>query len=260
MLERLSASVGKKDRKKKKEKPLFAGRVRVQGNACYMLLSTRIWKPSWTIPVIIVFLIITLSISKFTANPLVSVSIVNAGVPNVLLARTKEELDADAAFNYSNPLLKLDTNPIVVLLWNGASWAGWGATGQLDIPNYFTNVKPIPKPQCPVSCTFTIDHSKAGVADAIMLEPTVPFGIASWKSDPPALPEKMPHQTWLLYHYESSEYFPLIAQPPLREVMDGEVSYRQVRMPHYDRLDAVVMFFLSLPGCVDSSNVFLPFC
>jgi hypothetical protein len=184
--------------------------------------------------------------------------------PALLLSRSAAERQEDASFDYRNPKLQLESHPIEILLWNGGSWAGWGVSSQLDIPNYFTNVKPIPKPRCPVACIFTQDISRAGMADAIMLEPTVPFGIDAWKMDPPALPEKQPHQTWLVYHYESTEYFPLIGQQALRSVMDGEVTYKQVRalLPSccIGTLQDKDTYAFLHSACVASLVLLLPIC
>lgn len=190
-------------------------------------LRTCAWRLPYTLAAATLIAVALVLISPLL-RPNVALPTQKASVPAVLLRHAKEEDSDDAVFDYRDPKLKLDEHPIEVLLWNGGSWAAWGVPKQIDIPNYFTNSKPIPKPECPIACNFTQDHSRAGLVDAIMLEPTVPFGIDAWKEDPPALPEKQPHQTWLLYHYESSEYFPLLAQRPLLDAMDGEVSYRQV--------------------------------
>lgn len=198
------------------------------GDARTMPVALRQWRLVYTLAAVAVTLVVLILIAPLV-RPVGNLPSQKAKPPSVALERSARERDADAQFDYKDPKLKLDTSPIEILLWNGGSWASWGTKTQIDVPNYFTNSKPIPKPECPIECIFTQDHSRAGMVDAIMLEPTVPFGIDAWKEDPPALPEKLPHQTLLLYHYESSEYFPLLAQRPLLAVVDGQVSYRQVR-------------------------------
>eukprot|EP01132_Coremiostelium_polycephalum_P006229 gene6229-7759_t len=81
-----------------------------------------------------------------------------------------------------------------------------------------------PDNQCQVTCRFTNNENDLPYSQMVMFDPTY-LHKQNWRREPITIPERLPHQKFLMMHYTSDSQYPIITNPEYNKLMDHQISY-----------------------------------
>jgi hypothetical protein len=137
-----------------------------------------------------------------------------------------DEIHLETEVDYLHSLVHPHTNEEVhVVFWHPSVWAGFGHR-VWKLPNYVGHE--VVKGKCSVACHLSADRTQVVRADAVVFEP-IAFGqTPEWRRGAGVpLPEKRPWQAWVMFGYETPQYFPLMAEPGFVAHVDLNMTYEQ---------------------------------
>ncbi|KAF2074837.1 hypothetical protein CYY_003863 [Polysphondylium violaceum] len=124
---------------------------------------------------------------------------------------------------------------ITIFLWNSNSMVNrdWtGITRELmqsnsDIPLFSStsNSDTISNTECSVPCYFTSNFDYFSTSQQILFDP-VYYEKDNWRRVPISIPEKLPHQRFSMFHYNSDSQYTIQAFKEFSRIMDSEISFK----------------------------------